>query len=499
MLGLAAGQPYSGKVEEKGRERIREALFAASYIEAEVDPGILRPRAEPQVVDVIVRVRPGRKYRVARIDVVGNEFTRDKIIRREVRQRPGEFVDRGELDRGLTRIRALRYFDRVTRRIDDVEGPDGRPLPDVKSVTYEVVEAKTGKLSFGVAVSTDGGLGANVSFQKRNFDIARPPRSWDDFVSGRAFTGAGQELKIDFAPGTVTSAFSVQFEEPRLFGSEVALGLGFSTRVNFRESYREEFTGYRVSLGHPLVRTREDRFYADATVAWRHELIGIHDVGASAVPGVFLFEGDNELRSLALILRARWVDDAARPRQKHLTTLTAELNGGPLGGDLDYTRLLLYQESSWVVHEDERGRRHLLRFTGRGGIADAFDDTPEVPPFGRFYLGGQTLRGFAYRGVGPHANDRPMGGEFQLAGSVEYEYPVVEDLLSVVVFTDQGTLGTAIDEDDAFLWRISVGAGVRIIIPFLSQIPLGIDVAVPLLKEDEDEVQYVSFAFSRSF
>ena len=62
-------------------------------------------------------------------------------------------------------------------------------LSDLKEVVYEVAEGKTGKLSLGVSLSTDGGLGANASFQKRNFDVARPPTSWEDLTSGRAFTG----------------------------------------------------------------------------------------------------------------------------------------------------------------------------------------------------------------------------------------------------------------------------------------------------------------------
>ena len=74
-----------------------------------------------------------------------------------------------------------------------------------------------------------------------------------------------------------------------------------------------------------------------------------------------------------------------------------------------------------------------------------------------------------------------------LAGTLEYEHDIVEDLLSVVVFTDQGTLGTSIWDDDAFRWRIGVGAGVRIQIPFLGNTPLGVDFAFPLLDEDEDD------------
>src|SRR5204862_1547872 len=120
--------------------------------------------------------------------------------------------------------------------------------------------------------------------------------------------------------------------------------------------------------------------------------------------------------------------------------------------------------------------------TGRikGGIAGAFGDTPEVPPFARFYAGGNEFRGFANRGLGPHSNGRPMGGEFLLQGTLEYEHPIVTGLLSGVAFVDAGTLGTTIESDDAFLPRLSVGFGIRLPIAAFGPTPLALDFGFPL-------------------
>ncbi|MHC5012525.1 MAG: OmpH/Skp family outer membrane protein, partial [Planctomycetota bacterium] len=114
-------------------------------------------------------------------------------------------------------------------------------------------------------------------------------------------------------------------------------------------------------------------------------------------------------------------------------------------------------------------------FRINAGYAEPLADTPEVPPYERFYAGGRTLRGFDFRGMGPHINGRPTGGEWLFIHSVEYEYPIVKDLLGVVAFVDGGTLGTTIDSDDAFLWRLSVGFGLRIKVPLLGDAPLAFD------------------------
>jgi outer membrane protein assembly complex protein YaeT len=500
LLGLRPGDPYSGKAEDKGRERVREAYFRASYVDAEVHAADLRPRAEGTVVDLHVGVVEGRKIRVARIDVVGNEYTRDKIVRREVRQQPGQYVDRNELDRALTRIRGLRFFERVTRRIDDVPGPDGKPVPDLKTVTYEVVEAKTGKLSVGVALSTNGGLGASISFQKRNFDIGRPPTSIDDFFSGRAFTGAGQGFSAIVSPGTVTNTFAVSFTEPHLFGSDLGFSASLSKLLNFREAYREDFTGYSLTLSHPLFRRPDDTLTFDTALQWRHELVDVTDVRAVAVPGVFLFQGENEVRALAASLSLHLVDDAVRPNFRSNTALRFEYAGGVLGGDVDYAKASLVHDDRWTVSQDEEGRRRFLSFTSLLGLAWPLEDTPEVPPFYRFYAGGRgTLRGFAYRGAGPQVDGRPTGGEWLLVGSVEYEHPIAGDILSGVVFLDQGTLGTTLWEEDAWRWRVSAGFGVRVKLPFLSETPLALDFGFPLVKFAGDETSVVSFSLARDF
>lgn len=500
LLGLEPGAVYSGKTEEKGRDRIKEAYFARSYLEARVEKAELRPRADRRGVDVIVPVFEGDKYRGARVQIVGNEFTRDKIPRREITAAPGDYVDRNALDRGLARIRGLRYFDRVTRRFEDVIGPDGNAIPAQKDIVYEVVEGKTGKLNIGGAISDSGGLSANVQFLKKNFDIARPPRSFDDLASGRAFTGAGQSLDIYLQPGTVVSSFGVDFGEPRLFGTRLGLRVGASKRIGFRESYREDIMGYYVRLSHPVYESADDRWQLDAGLTWRQELRAIRDVRDGAVPGVFLFEGERELRSVAFSLALRHVDDPLRPADRMTTTLSFEHVGGVLGGELDYWRADLNHDQRWKVGEDDLGRRSWLSLSVTSGVADAFGDTPEVPPYSRFYAGGRdTLRGFEYRGVGPHSNGRPMGGEFLLAGSVQYERPLLEEFLSVVGFVDAGTVSTSIAEGTGPL-RVGVGAGIRLRIPgIFTETPIAVDFAYPLRKDGEDETRLISFSLTRDF
>lgn len=498
-LGLRPGRRYSGVIEEKGRRKIQEEYFKRSYIDAQVEPALRRGRERENVVDIKVKVIESGKVRLRRLDFIGNEYTRDKILRREARIVPGGYVDRRELDRTLARLQGLGYFERVTMQIDDARERNGDPIPGWKDVSYEIGEGSTGQLNFGVGISTDGGVAGSVSFSKRNFDIARWPSSLSELTTRKAFTGAGQVLEIFFAIGTLESQFSLGFTEPRLFGSKLSFNTRIYRRLGSWESYQVDRLGYILGLGYPLYEHPLDRTRLRAGFTWRHENAQLQDIGNRAVPGVFLFAGDNEIRSVEGRLVFQTIDDIVDPGWTTSTVFRAELGGAFLGGDVDFYKLTLDHSEDWKIFRDANGKRHRLSTRVRLGYAEALEDTPEVPPFERFYAGGNTLRGFAFRGVGPMVNGRPTGGEWLVNASVEYEYPLVEDTLGVVAFVDSGTLATSLWEEDAGLWRLSVGLGLRILIPAFGSRPLALDFGFPLLYEDSDERSLVAFALGRDF
>ncbi len=499
MLGLCPGRRFDGETAEEGIQRIVKAYYGRSYMDADVRPLERRGRERQNVVDVTLRVDEGRKSRLRRLHFVGNEYTRDKVLRREVKVAPGGYIDRAELDRSLARLNGLQYFERVTMQIRDVKCTDGEIVPGYKDVTYEVVEGSTGKLNFGVGISTDGGLLGSISFQKENFDITRWPRSFKELTSRRAFTGAGQTFNVFFAPGTITSQFSVGFTEPHLFGSDLALSLSAYKRLNFREDYDVDIMGYGVGLSYPLLEDDEYRYRLRGEIRWRHENDRVQNVGPSAVPGAFLFRGDNELRSLSAGLTFNTVDDFAKPKWSTRTRLIFQYAGGVLGGDLDFMKFEAGHELDFIAFVDSDGKRHRFSVRGDLGWAEPMPDTPELPPFERFYMGGNRMRGFSFRGAGPHINGEPTGGEWLVLTSAEYLIPIVKDTFGVVGFVDAGTLATTINAQDAGLWRVSVGFGVRIKIPMLGPTPLAFDFGFPLMYEEEDERTLISFALGRDF
>jgi outer membrane protein insertion porin family len=107
------------------------------------------------------------------------------------------------------------------------------------------------------------------------------------------------------------------------------------------------------------------------------------------------------------------------------------------------------------------------------------------------------LRGFSFRGVGPDVNGYKVGGDFEAIGTLEYQIPLESsDKLYAVAFCDFGTVESDVAIRD---FRLSVGAGLRIMIPMLSPAPIALDFGFPLMKKSTDDKQIFSFTLGISY
>src|SRR5438132_2286221 len=165
--------------------------------------------------------------------------------------------------------------------------PEGDSI--YKDVIVSVQEARTGSLLFGIGVNSDAGLTGSIVLNERNFDILRPPTSFDDLLSGRAFRGAGQEFRIEAVPGTQVQRYVVTFREPYLFDSPYSLTTSgyFCDRI-YNEDV-EQRLGTRITIGRQL-----NRYWA-VSGGIRPEDVGVHNVSIFAPEAYQSVIGNNFL------------------------------------------------------------------------------------------------------------------------------------------------------------------------------------------------------------
>ncbi len=493
--------PDLSNTERQIRNRLWERAYAKSTVEVKNtrDP-------ERHTVDVKFVIRAGPKVRLGRTRIYGNTYTKDNVIRRQFREGalPGEPLDIEELEAARTRLFQMRYFSLV--RYGDGLNPYGlvqdpaSTEPDVWDTELEVAEDDTRSFNFGAGVSTDGGAYAQVSVTWRNFDIKKLPSSPFGVFDQEAFRGGGQVFSISAAPGTTYSNYGVSFGNPAMWDSRWSLDTAIFRNVAFYDTYRETTDGGNVRIGRYLDRRYVWRISFEYGLSW----VTISDPDFDAPQNALDIQGRTTESGIKLTLRRAKRREADPFLNGHLTTVTGSLFGAFLGGEVDVVKAQLEHRAGWRAFPTKSGGWHRISTAVGVDWAEAFDDTDEVPIFERFFLGGRSLRGFEFRGVGPRSNGSPQGGEFMVTWSTEYTIPLTSReasgfSLDLVLFVDQGNLVVRPSDFDFDEWRLSVGFGFAIGFGGPNQPPLLLDFGFAILEEDGDEKQVVSVAFQRNF
>lgn len=480
-LTLQPGSVYSADQLRRSEKNVQDLYGKLGYIDANVRIDRLFHQDTP-LVDVLVNVDEGVPVEVGKVSIQGNDVTKDKVILRQIRGvKPGFRFDSTGIELTERRLKESSIF---TDAKISLQGQSGDPVRDA---VIEVKEANTGSLTFGAGISSDSGIIGAIDVVQRNFDIADIPESFGEMFSGKAFRGAGQYFALSLQPGNQTSRYSISFREPYLLESHFFLDTDVFFYTRDRDKYQEQRIGGNVGIGQ--------RFgdVWSAKVATRLEEIRIDSIENDAAVDVFDQQGQNILTSLAFTITRNTTDSNLFPTRGSMTSATIA-QAGALGGDFDFTKVSARYIKFWTLDEDFLGYKTVLSMKTEAGYI--FSD---APTFERFYAGGQrTLRGFDYRGVGPrgirHDNgkigDDPVGGNWIFLLGLEYNFPIYHDTLRGVFFIDSGT----VSEDLSFKqYRVSVGTGIRLKIPFLGQAPFAFDFAIPLLKEEGDKTRFFSF------
>jgi outer membrane protein insertion porin family len=354
-------------------------------------------------------------------------------------------------------------------------------LIDDPAVDMDVVlsENQTGRLMLGVAVNSDAGLVGQILLDEQSFDIMRPPTSWEDFVSGRAWRGGGQRLRIEAAPGTEVQRYLISFQEPYLFDSPYSLGLSGSFFDRRYRDWDEQRLGGRVSLGYQWVEND-----LSTSISYRGEDVLVHDI-AVPIPELLEVEGHNAVHGFKWTLAHDTRDSAFLATEGHFLQLELE----QVVGSFQYPRAVLDARQYMLLNQrPDRSGRHVLTLATRLGFSG--DDTPV---YDRFFAGGfSSLRGFDFRGASPVVSNVQVGGDFEWINTVEYLFPLTaDDMIHGVAFCDFGTVNENVSLKD---FRVAPGVGLRITVPAMGPAPIALDFAFPVAKADFDDTQVFSFS-----
>jgi outer membrane protein insertion porin family len=308
-------------------------------------------------------------------------------------------------------------------------------------------------------------------------------------VSGRAFRGAGQTADLEILPGTEQQSYLFTLTEPYLLETNYAASGTVLYQTRNYSQYDETRYGGNVSLGR--------RFGSVWTgnLVLRNEWVKLTNIPSDSPVDYFEAANLSRLSGLGLQMTRNTTDSHLRPSRGTLTTLGAE-QLGVLGGDFDFTKLHFDWTGFYNVYESFLGYKTVLKLENRMALIPQGQDS--APVYERYFLGGQSFRGFNYRAISPvgkradgtQTND-VVGGSWEFFAGAELNQPVYQDIVSLVTFVDSGTVQEQFGFDQ---YRVSVGVGVRILIKQLSPVPLAFDFGFPVMKQNTDRERVFTFS-----
>ena len=483
------GQVYSERKANSDVKRLLVLYRENGFIDVNVKQSM--KFVSEGSVEIKFQMSEGERFRIGRVDITGNEQTQDKVIRRVLDEydfQPGRWYNAdvargdgsGELERKIRRM-ALLEAATVTPG-----APPGGEVSGRKDAQVSVIEGKTGMVMLGAGVASDSGIIGQFIFEQRNFDIKDWPESFSEFITGQAFKGAGQDLRIALQPGTEVSEYSVSFSEPYFRDKPMSLDVVGSSYERDRESYDEQRAKGYVGFE----RRYKDRWRR--SIGFRFENVDVADIESSAPKEITDVKGDNVLAGVRIGIGRDLTDDRFNPSRGYSFNVSYE----QAGGDHTFGLLSGTHRRYKVVYEDLAGRRTILatKLHAATVLGDA-------PPFEKFYAGGQgSIRGFDYRGVSTRGInpdtgklDDPIGSDWVFLAGAEVTVPLVSESFAALFFVDSGAI-------DSGSCRVAVGMGIQILIPqWFGPVPMRFELASPVMKDDNDDVQVFSFSVGRLF
>jgi outer membrane protein insertion porin family len=347
-------------------------------------------------------------------------------------------------------------------------------------IVTQVDEAPTGNFGLGIGANSYSGIVGNVSITERNFDIWNVPRSFQELFSGQAFRGGGQFFQISLMPGTQINRMMATFTNPYVFD----LPIGFTSMGYLFQRVYPDFTENRAGGRFSIGRQFGTQTYAD--LALRIENVNFYGFRTPAPAAFLAASGHTILASLRPSLRFDNRNDPYAPNKGQYLEFAFEQGWG----SFTFPKATVEGRQYFTLgHRPDGTGKRILKFRGYFGITGR-----DTPVYERFFAGDlQSMRGFAYRGVGPHVLGVNVGGIMSALGSVEYQFPLLaNDQLHQVIFSDFGT----VEPNYQFTnFRATVGTGIRIMIPQLSLYPLAFDIGFPVAHVDGDRTRVFAFFF----
>ncbi len=436
LIRLQPGDVYSTKDREKTIEKISEVYRDFGYVYVQINP-VENLDPKRKLVNVTFNIYEGDVAYLNRLEFRGNNYTKDKVIRREMLIREGDRFSLNMFKNSILRIKQLGL-------VDLEKDPDVKPNPEDPTkmdVQVNVKELQRNNIQFSAGYSGYEGTFVAFSYSTVNF------------------LGAGETLELTAQQGKLVKNYSFGFSEPYLFDKPLSAGFNIYDRKTDYSSlglYKQKTKGIDLSLGTRIFG------YWRANATYTIQRIQMEYPQGSSYGAFYGTTGKYYESSITPMLFRSTVDSPLTPSRGTQYSLSLKFAGRFLGGEID-----LIKPSVEFTHYQPFVGKHVIGVHAQYQFVKALGNS-NIPYWEKFFLGGErSIRGYEVYSIGPRdANGYNLGGEEAFVFNAEYIIPVGGPLY-VIAFYD---LGNSVPYSEKLSFKdmySSLGLEARIFVPAL--------------------------------
>ncbi len=478
FLKLEKGDVFN---QEKFQKVIREDLSGAywniGYIQADIRH--YEKLHGRDTIDVHFVINENDPVTIRHIQIVGNHRTKDRVILREIRLRPGDTFSKELLERSFRDLMILNYFSTVN------------PIPiivDEKNMDlrFEVEEKSTDTANLQIGWSELDRLIGSIGLGMNNL------------------FGNGQQLNLNWNFGRFYRSLNLSFTEPWFLNTPTLIGgsIYHTKRDPFYIGYRQQTSGITFRVGRRL-KWPDNYFRADWIYGFDNtSLSDFNEYYKKLNPNNIVNEHWPLMTSgITQIITRNSLDHPEFPTRGSRVSLTTEVAGGFLGGNVDFHKHIFKAEFFMPTLIP----RVVLMARAQFGFMNVLKKSGRIPFLEYFFMGGSGLsRSIPLRGYpdplvgGRFSSD---GGKTMLQATLELRFPILAKPTAFgIIFAEAGNTWEDIHSTDPFDLRRSIGAGIRVYMPMVGLIGFdyayGFDRIVDGKKKGEWQPHFI---FGRGF
>jgi outer membrane protein insertion porin family len=509
-FSLKPGAWLRSKVLDDSIKKIRDTYANTGYVYARVEPELVERAGH--VADLVVHINEGDQFKVGRIEFSGNDRTRDKVLRREVRLYEGGLVNIAAVKNSILKINQLGYFKLEEEGPVDIEANSEKKEVNL---VFKGREANRTELQFGGGWSEIDGFFIQFS------------------VSTKNFLGRGEQAGVSVQTGRYRKLYDFNYNVPWWLDRPQSIGFrAFDSDLNYQALVNTQYI--QKSKGVVLTYGRNYGLFNQASISYTYSrndeseslLTPIGTQTTSLVPPTYLINTSS--------IKPAWVRDSRdnpfEPVRGMRMAASLEYGGGPLQGNDNFLR----PDVSFSLFAPVTNRGLKTVFAVNGEIALLHSTTSrQLSPLEFFFIGGEnSIRGMRFRSVTVRDSHgiavldtfgAGVGGDKFMQYNVEYHF-LTGGPFRVLLFADAGNVygevprvvgalvscapsptgaappkGLCVDQGFDFgHLRYTAGVELRVLIPLFGA-PLRFIYSKNLRPQPLDEFETFQFSIGTSF